>query len=79
VYTIILIKNEYIDVCILISEYYLKGFPKSTPVAIIERATTPEQRTLSGTLETIGHIARRDNAKAPGILFKSSHFRFSSY
>jgi siroheme synthase len=47
--------------------YNLKGFPKSTPVAIIEKATTPEQRTLSGTLETIGHIARRDNAKAPGI------------
>lgn len=44
------------------------GYPKSTPVAIVEKATTPGQRTLTGTLETIGHIAKRDEAKAPATI-----------
>lgn len=44
----------------------MMGYPKSTPVAIIEKATTPLQRTLTGTLEDIGFVARRDNACAPG-------------
>ena len=42
------------------------GYPKETPVAIIEKATTPLQRTILGTLETIGFIAKRDKATAPG-------------
>lgn len=42
------------------------GYPKVTPVAIIEKATTPLQRTLTGTLETIGVIAKRESATAPG-------------
>jgi uroporphyrin-III C-methyltransferase len=44
----------------------MMGYPKETPVAIIEKATTPLQRTLSGTLETIGFVAKRDGATAPG-------------
>lgn len=44
------------------------GYPKTTPVAIIERATTPEQRTLIGTLETIDFVAKRDEAKAPSTI-----------
>ena len=34
-----------------------RGYKRNTPVAIIERATTPKQRTLHGTLESIGGIA----------------------
>lgn len=44
----------------------MMGYPKSTPVAIIEKATTPLERTLTGTLEDIGFVARRDGACAPG-------------
>ena len=44
----------------------MMGYPKATPVAIIEKATTPLQRTLTGTLDTIGFIAKRDGATAPG-------------
>ena len=47
----------------------MMGYPKETPVAIIEKATTPLQRTLSGTLETIGFVAKRDGATAPGDNF----------
>lgn len=45
-----------------------KGFAKVTPVAIIEKATTPQQRIIYGTLETIGDIAKRDNAVAPATI-----------
>lgn len=46
----------------------LYNYPANTPVAIIEKATTPLQRTLYGTLETIGHIAERDKATAPATI-----------
>ena len=51
------------------------GYPKTTPVAIIEKATTPLQRTLTGTLETIGLIAKKEGATAPGKL----SFEFKCY
>ena len=44
------------------------GYPKDTPVAIVERATTPEERTLTGTLATIAYVAQRDGAKAPATI-----------
>lgn len=47
----------------------MMGYPKNTPVAIIEKATTPLQRTLTGTLEDIGFVARRDGACAPGTKY----------
>ena len=50
------------------SNMTMKGYPVDTPVAIIERATTPQQRTLLGTLGTIGAIAKRDNAQAPSTI-----------
>lgn len=44
------------------------GYPLHTPIAIVERATTPSQRTLYGTLETIGDIAEKESAKAPATI-----------
>ena len=44
------------------------GYPKATPVAIVENATTPKQRTLLGTLETIADVARAQNVKAPACI-----------
>jgi len=38
------------------------------PVAIVERATLPEQRTLRGTLETITEVARAARVTAPALL-----------
>ena len=38
------------------------------PVAIVERATLPEQRTVRGTLETIATIARDEKVTAPALL-----------
>ena len=43
-------------------------YPVDTPVAIIEKATTPDQRVIEGTLETIVEIATREEAKAPATI-----------
>lgn len=45
-----------------------KGFPARTPVAIIEKATTPQQRVLYGTLGNIGEVATREAAVAPATI-----------
>jgi len=46
----------------------LLGYPAQTPVAIIESATTPFQRTLMGTLATIGMVAQEQGAKPPATI-----------
>ncbi len=43
------------------------GRPPSQPVAIVERGTLPDQRTVTGTLATIAEVARREQVKAPAI------------
>lgn len=45
-----------------------KGYPSTTPVSIIEKATTPEQRILTGNLLTIPEIARLKEAKPPATI-----------
>ncbi len=44
-----------------------EGRSPSEPVAVVERATLPDQRTVSGTLETIPELARRAQIRAPSI------------
>lgn len=53
-----------------------KGYPSETPVAIVEKATTPHQRTLIGTLETIGHVAKVHKAKAPATIVVGKIFYY---
>jgi uroporphyrinogen III methyltransferase/synthase len=43
------------------------GRPASEPVAVVERGTLPDQRTVTGTLEAIAEIARREDVLAPAI------------
>jgi uroporphyrin-III C-methyltransferase / precorrin-2 dehydrogenase / sirohydrochlorin ferrochelatase len=44
------------------------GAQGAHPVAIIERATLPEQRVLRGTLADIAHIAQRARVAPPALL-----------
>jgi uroporphyrin-III C-methyltransferase / precorrin-2 dehydrogenase / sirohydrochlorin ferrochelatase len=44
------------------------GASTDRPAAIVERATLPEQRTVRGTLETIGAIAHEAKITAPALL-----------
>ena len=43
------------------------GRPADEPVAIVERGTLPDQRTVTGTLQSIAEIARREQVRAPSI------------
>lgn len=44
------------------------GRPKETPIAVIERGTAPEQRTITGTLETIARLAGEAWVRPPAII-----------
>jgi len=43
------------------------GRPGSEPAAVVEAGTLPRQRTVTGTLATIAHEARREDIRAPSI------------
>jgi uroporphyrinogen III methyltransferase / synthase len=43
------------------------GRPASEPVAIVERGTLPDQRTVTGTLESIAEVAREEDVRTPSI------------
>mmetsp|Transcript_19461 Transcript_19461/g.39447 ORF Transcript_19461/g.39447 Transcript_19461/m.39447 type:complete len:402 (-) Transcript_19461:76-1281(-) len=44
------------------------GYPHETPVGIIERATTPRERTVVGSVADIAEVAERDKVQAPAII-----------
>lgn len=44
------------------------GYPTTTPVAIVERASTPRQRTLLGTVASIPELAEAEKAAAPAVV-----------
>lgn len=46
----------------------LAGYPSTTPVGIIQDAGCPTQRTVVGTMETIGDIAEEYQVKAPSTI-----------
>lgn len=46
----------------------LAGYPSKTPVAIIQDAGCPSQRTVAGTMETIADLAEEYKVKAPSTI-----------
>ncbi|HZG72372.1 MAG TPA: hypothetical protein VEY51_12625, partial [Chondromyces sp.] len=44
------------------------GKPPQTPAALIHWGTTKHQRTVVGTLETIGEVAKRENITNPSMI-----------
>ncbi len=51
-----------------ITSEMMRTRPPSTPAAIIERGTLPEQRVVVSTLEDIGVRAREEDVKPPAVL-----------
>lgn len=45
-----------------------QSYPANTPVCIIERATTPQQRFIHAMLDKIGEEAKVQNAQAPATI-----------
>jgi uroporphyrin-III C-methyltransferase len=43
------------------------GLNGETPVALVERASRPDQRVVVGTLETITRVADRENVEPPAV------------
>ncbi len=44
------------------------GLPDSTPIAIVQQGTTPNQRVITGTLATLPGIAEREQPQAPTLI-----------
>jgi uroporphyrinogen III methyltransferase / synthase len=53
------------------------GLSAATPAAIVQSATTPEHRTIMGTLGTIAALAERENVEAPAMLIIGEVAAFS--
>jgi uroporphyrin-III C-methyltransferase len=45
------------------------GRDPSTPAAVVERATLPDQRCITGTLATLPALARAHRVQAPALIF----------
>ncbi|CAN0164538.1 unnamed protein product [Pylaiella littoralis] len=45
-----------------------RSYPRDTPVAIIENASTPRQRVIKGNVDTISEVARGLKVKAPATI-----------
>jgi uroporphyrin-III C-methyltransferase len=44
------------------------GYPHNTPVAVVEKAGCPEQRTIVGNMETIADLARQHQIQPPSTI-----------
>ncbi|MGW0226957.1 uroporphyrinogen-III C-methyltransferase [Actinopolymorpha singaporensis] len=44
------------------------GRPATTPVAVVERGTLPDQRTTTGTLATIAEVAGARGVRSPAVI-----------
>jgi len=46
----------------------MAGYPEDTPVAIVEKAGCPDQRTVTGNMRTIADIAKQHDVKPPSTI-----------
>jgi len=53
---------------VLCRELAAHGLPAATPAALIQQGTTPQQRVLTGTLESLPAIVRDSGVKAPTLI-----------
>lgn len=52
----------------VVAALVLNGKPATTPVAVVERASTPAQRTVTTTLAELPSVAAREQFQAPALV-----------
>lgn len=52
----------------IVKELIENGMSKTTPAAVIENACLPKQKTVSGTLENIEDLCKKENINPPAII-----------
>lgn len=52
----------------LCSQLIVHGMPETTPIAIVQQGTTPNQRVITGTLSTLPGIAEREKPQPPTLI-----------
>ena len=57
-----------LGVDVLCRELAAHGLPATTPAALIQQGTTPQQRVLTGTLGTLPDIVHQSDVKAPTLI-----------
>ena len=53
---------------VLCRQLVAHGLPAATPAALIQQGTTPQQRVLTGNLDTLPDIVHQSNVKAPTLI-----------
>ena len=53
---------------VLCRQLVAHGLPAATPAALIQQGTTPQQRVLTGDLDTLPEIVRRSKVAAPTLI-----------
>lgn len=53
---------------IICRELLAHGLPGDTPAALVEKASLPEQRCVTGTVANLPQLAKDENIKAPALI-----------
>jgi uroporphyrin-III C-methyltransferase/precorrin-2 dehydrogenase/sirohydrochlorin ferrochelatase len=57
-----------VGIDVLCRELTAHGLPAATPAALIQQGTTPQQRVLAGTLESLPALVHASGVKAPTLI-----------
>jgi precorrin-4/cobalt-precorrin-4 C11-methyltransferase len=60
-----------------VKEELLQGYPENTPVAIIEKATWPEQKIVKGALKDIVTLVKDSDIKKTALIYVGESLRAS--
>ncbi len=61
-----------------VKDELLEGYPNNTPVVIVEKATWPEQRVITGELKNLDSLVRDAEIKKTALIYVGESLRASS-